>query len=139
MSENTPIVEMSAMAVVTCNGRILSTNEMIYGKDTLSLPKGHQETNESLVETAIRECFEETNIVISEEDLIRQLAPYSYEFSTPSGRSVRKTIVPFLFEVEEEGNPMPKEKRMLSVQWIEIAEFLEKGSHENVKAVVREI
>ena len=132
-------IELSAMAVVMCNGKILSTNEMIYGKETLSLPKGHQEKNESLIETAIRECFEETNIVISEEDLIRQLTPYSYEFLTLSNRLVRKTIVPFLFEVNEEGNPIPKEERMLSVQWMEVEEFLEKGTHENVKLVVKEI
>lgn len=132
-------IELSAMAVVMCNGKILSTNEMIYGKETLSLPKGHKEENESLIETAIRECFEETNIVISEEDLVRQLTPYSYEFLTPSNRLVRKTIVPFLFEVNEEGNPIPKEERMLSVQWMDVAEFLEKCTHENVKSVVKEI
>ena len=132
-------IELSAMAVVMCNGKILSTNEMIYSKETLSLPKGHKEENESLIETAIRECFEETNIVISEEDLVRQLTPYSYEFLTPSNRLVRKTIVPFLFEVNEEGNPIPKEERMLSVQWMDVAEFLEKCTHENVKSVVKEI
>ena len=32
-------VELSAMAVVMCNGKILSTNEMIFGKETLSLLK----------------------------------------------------------------------------------------------------
>ena len=132
-------IELSAMAVVMCNGKILSTNEMIYGKETLSLPKGHKEENESLIETAIRECFEETNIVISKEDLIRQLTPYSYEFLTPSNRLVRKTIVPFLFEINEEGNPIPKEERMLSVQWMDVAEFLEKCTHENVKLVVKRI
>ena len=131
--------ELSAMAVILCNGKILSTNEMIYGKETLSLPKGHKEENESLIETAIRECFEETNIVITKENLIRQLPPYSYEFLTPSNRFVRKTIVPFLFEVKEEGNPLPKEKRMLSVQWMDTGEFIEKCTHENVKSCVEEI
>ncbi len=132
-------IELSAMAVVMCGDKILSTNEMIYGKETLSLPKGHKEANESLIETAIRECFEETNIIISQEELIRQLTPYSYEFLTPSNRLVRKTIVPFLFEVNEQGNPIPKEERMLSVQWMDVEEFLEKSTHENVRLVVKEI
>ena len=132
-------IELSAMAVVMCNGKILSTNEMIYGKETLSLPKGHQEENESLIETAIRECFEETNIVISKDNLIRQLTPYSYEFLTPSNKLVRKTIVPLLFEVNEEGDPIPKEERMVSVQWMDVEEFLEKSTHENVKLLVKEI
>lgn len=78
-----------------CNGKILSTNEVIYEKEALSLPKGHKEENETLIETAIRECFEETNIVVTKEDFIRELTPYSYEFLTPSDKFVRKTIVPF--------------------------------------------
>lgn len=132
-------VELSAMAVVMCNGKILSTNEMIYGKETLSLPKGHKEENESIIETAIRECYEETNIVISKEDLVKELTSYSYEFLTPSNKLIRKTIVSFLFEVQTEGNPIPKEERMISVQWMDKDEFIDKCSHENVKLVVKEI
>lgn len=134
-----PKIELSAMAVVMCNGKILSTNEMIYGKETLSLPKGHKEENESIIETAIRECYEETNIVITKDDLVKELTSYSYEFLTPSNKLIRKTIVPFLFEVKEEGNPIPKEERMISVKWMEKEEFIEKCTHENVKDIVKEI
>lgn len=132
-------VELSAMAVIMCNGKILSTNEMIYGKETLSLPKGHKEENESIIETAIRECYEETNIIVSKEDLVKELTSYSYEFLTPSNKLIRKTIVPFFFEVKEEGNPIPKEERMVSVQWMDKDEFIEKCTHENVKEIVKEI
>lgn len=132
-------VELSAMAVVMCNSKILSTNEMIYGKETLSLPKGHKEENESIIETAIRECYEETNIIVSKDDLVKELASYSYEFLTPSNKLIRKTIVPFLFEVKEEGNPIPKEERMVSVQWMDKDEFIEKCTHENVKEIVKDI
>ena len=132
-------VELSAMAVVMCNGKILSTNEMIYGKETLSLPKGHKEENESIIETAIRECYEETNIIVSKEDLVKELTSYSYEFLTPSNKLIRKTIIPFLFEVKEEGNPIPKEERMVSVQWMDKDEFIEKCTHENVKEIIKEI
>lgn len=132
-------VELSAMAVVMCNGKILSTNEMIYGKETLSLPKGHKEENESIIETAIRECYEETNIIVSKDDLVKELTSYSYEFLTPSNKLIRKTIIPFLFEVKEEGNPIPKEERMVSVQWMDTNEFLDKCTHENVKDIVKEI
>lgn len=134
-----PRIELSAMAVVMCNGKILSTNELIYGKETVSLPKGHKEENESIIETAIRECYEETNIVITKEDLVKELTSYSYEFLTPSNKLIRKTIVPFLFEVKEEGNPIPKEERMISVQWMDTNKFLDKCTHENVKEIVKEI
>ena len=134
-----PKIELSAMAVVMCNGKILSTNEMIYGKETLSLPKGHKEENESIIETAIRECYEETNIIVSKDNLIKELTSYSYEFLTPSNKLIRKTIVPFLFEAKEEGNPIPKEERMVSVQWMDKEEFIEKCTHENVKEIIKEI
>ena len=56
-------IEQSAMAVVLCKGKILAIVEDIYGRKVLSLPKGHNEQGETLLQTAIRECFEETNIV----------------------------------------------------------------------------
>ena len=132
-------IEQSAMAVVLCKGKILATVEDIYGKQVLSLPKGHNEQGETLLQTAIRECFEETNIVLTEENLVEPLIPYSYQFSTPSNKLVQKTIAPFLFKVENEGQPIAKEKRMISVQWMEISEFLEKCSYDNVKAIVTAI
>lgn len=132
------IQETSAMAVVLCNEKILATNELIYGKETLSLPKGHKEENESLIDTAIRECFEETNILITKADLIKELKSFSYEFLTPANKLIRKTIVPFLFELKYEGEPKAKEKRMISVNWMDNDEFLDKCTHENVKTVVNE-
>ena len=112
---------------------------MIYGKETLSLPKGHKEKKELLLETAIRECYEETNIVISKEDFVKELKPYSYEFLTPENKLIRKKIVPFLFEVQTEGNPISKEERILSVQWMGKDKFIDKCSYDNVKLIVKEI
>ena len=99
----------------------------------------HKEENETIIETAIRECYEETNIIVIKDDLVKELTSFSYEFLTPSNKLIRKTIVPFLFEIKEEGNPIPKEERMISVQWMDINEFLEKCTHENVKEIVKEI
>ena len=131
-------IEESAMAVVVCNGKILVTNEMIYGRATLSLPKGHIEENETALKTSIRECYEETNIVINETNLVEKLTPYSYEFLTPSNRLIRKTLIPYLFEIYDWGNPLPKEERMVFVEWMDIKEFLTVCPYENVKNVVDE-
>ncbi len=131
-------LEESAMAVVVCNGKILATNELVYGSEKLSLPKGHVEANETQIETAIRECFEETNIIITEKDLVKKLTPYSYEFITPSHKIIRKTLIPFLFEVNDFGNPIPKEERMVSVEWLDIDEFLSLCPYDNVKDVAKE-
>lgn len=131
-------IEQSAMAVVICKGKLLTTYELIYGKKVLSLPKGHTEDNETALEAAIRECYEETNIVINKNLFIKALTPYSYEFLTPSDELIRKTLIPYLFEVNDFGNPLPKEKRMISVQWMDVEEFLSLCPYENVKNIVYE-
>ena len=132
-------LEESAMAVVVCGDKILATVETIYGKETLSLPKGHRENGETLVDTAMRECFEETNVIVTAKDFVKELPAYFYEFSTPTNQLVRKTVTPFLFVVDCVGQPLPKEQRILSVQWMSVDEFVEKCTHESVKKVVAAI
>lgn len=131
--------EISCMAVVLCDGKILATHEMIYGREVLSLPKGHVEAGETLIQTAIRECFEETNIVLSEKDCVRELTSYSYKFSNPQGKLIVKTIVPFFFKISDARGAKTKEKQMVSVGWMNIDDFLQKCNYDSVKAVVREI
>ncbi len=131
-------IEESAMAVVFCNGRILATNELIYGSEKISLPKGHVEENEKSIEASIRECYEETNIEITEANLVKELTPYSYEFLTPSNKLVKKTLLPYLFEIKNFGSPIPKEERMISVEWMSARDFMQSCSYENVKTVVTE-
>lgn len=58
---------------------------------------------------------------------------FSKSFSLIYGR---KTIVPFLFNVNEKGDPIAKEERMISVNWISKDEFINNCTHENVKNVV---
>ena len=131
--------EQSAMAIVLYNENILVTVELIYGKEILSLPKGHKEENEELVDTAIRECFEETNVVLTKENFVKELLPYSYEFQTPSKQLIKKTVFPFLFTVNSEGDPRPKEKRIVSVQWMSIEQFVNNCTLESVKNLVKSI
>lgn len=131
-------IEESAMAVVIYKDKILTTNELVYGKETLSLPKGHKEENETIIDTAIRECFEETNIILKQDNLVKKLASYSYEFLTPSNKLIRKTIIPFLFKINNEGKPLSKEERIISVKWMNINEFINNCTHENVKQVIKD-
>lgn len=131
-------IEESAMAVVICNEKILATNELIFGEKKISLPKGHIEKNETSLEAAIRECYEETNIEINESNLVKKLTPYSYEFLTPANKLIRKTLTPYLFEVNDYGNPLSKEERIISVKWMDIEEFLSLCAYDNVKNVINE-
>ena len=128
--------EISAMAVVFCNNKILAISENIYGKESVSLPKGHKENGEHELQTAIRECFEETNLVITEQQLVKELAHFSYEFLSPNNLLIIKEIIPYLFNVENEGNPIAKEERISFVNWMDVEEFFKKCSYKNVKSVV---
>ncbi len=132
-------LEQSAMAVVLLDDKILTTKELIYGKEVVSLPKGHVEPHEKLVDTAIRECFEETNIVITQNDLVQQLTPHTYEFITPQNQAIRKTVTPLLFRVSKAGTPMTKEPRMLEVKWMSFDLFTQLCPYDDVKSLIKEI
>lgn len=131
-------LETCAMAIVICQDKILSISELVFGRKVLSLPKGHQERGEDIIETAIRECFEETNIVLSKEDMSLELTAYSYNFTLPKGQFVRKTVYPFLFKITNFGDPKAKEETMLSVDWLDIDEFLNMCTYDSVKNLVNE-
>ena len=131
--------EVSAMAVVLCNGKILTTNEIIFGKNVLSLPKGHQEKDEDLLQTAIRECFEETDIIIDGKDCIKKLTPFTYEFLSQDNRLIKKTNHPYLFCVNNEGVPAIKEEGIVAVRWMDIKEFQRTCTHANIKKLMDEV
>lgn len=132
-------VEQSAMAVVLCGNLILTTKELIYGKEILSLPKGHIEGNESNIETAIRECFEEASLELNKNDFVKELKPFSYEFIDHNDKLISKTICPVLFRVNEAPKLTPKEKNVLEVNWIDIEEFYKITSYDNVRVILKEV
>lgn len=132
-------VEQSAMAVVLCGNLILTTKELIYGKEILSLPKGHIEGNESNIETAIRECFEEASLELNKNDFVKELKPFSYEFIDHNDKLISKTICPVLFRVNETPKLTPKEKNVLEINWVDIEEFYKITSYDNVRVILKEV
>lgn len=127
------------MAVVLCNGKILCTVEEIYGKPALSLPKGHVEKGETVTETAIRECFEETDVKLCQQDAVKPLKPYSYTFTTPDGQQICKTLYPVLFYLSAERAPLAKEKQIREVKYMDVDDFLRECSYDNVRALVKTV
>lgn len=94
---------------------------------------------ETLLETAIRECYEETNVLLTKENLVKELDSYSYEYITPNNETKRKTIFPYLFKVLHEGYPLSKEEKIKSVDWIDINDFINTCSYLNVKKLIKGI
>lgn len=61
--------------IETCGIFIFSKNNKLLtcratNGTNWSIPKGQKDLNESDIETAIRECFEETNLSLNKQDLI---------------------------------------------------------------------
>ena len=131
--------EMSAMAVVICENKVLATVENIYGKNVLSLPKGHIELGETALDAAIRECFEETDVRLDKQYVVRVLQPYSYGFTTPDGVEIRKTITPVLFVLKTQPTPRAKEKRISKAAFMPIDEFLQNCAYDNVRKIFEQL
>ncbi len=131
-------IEESAMAVVLCRGKILMTKELIYGKEKISLPKGHIEKGETPLEAAIRECEEETGIHLSEKEFRKELKPFSVDFTDDHDGAVRKTIYPMLFILKEEKKALIQEKNVLFAGFVPVEEFFHSASYDNVKSIVKE-
>ena len=131
-------LEESCMAVVLFGDKVLTTRELIYGKETLSLPKGHIEVGESHADTAIRECFEETDIRLKKTDVVGELEPYMVRFTDHHFKLVCKAIYPVVFRVSQCGSPCPKEERMVEARFMDIKEFLTACTYDNVKQIVKQ-
>ena len=127
------------MAVVLCNGKILCTVEEIYGKPALSLPKGHVEEGETATEAAIRECFEETDVKLCQQNAVKLLKPYSYTFTTPEGQQICKTLSPVLFRLDQEQTPRAKEKQIREVKYMNVDDFVSECSYDNVRDLVKTV
>ena len=132
------LVEESAMDIVFYQNMILSMVEEVYNRPTLSLPKGHVEPGESKIDAAIRECFEETNEVITSDNYIGELKPFEITFINHFNKLVKKTIYPIIFRVSKMGSLVSKEERIRKIKYLPIGEFLLKCTYDNVKIMIME-
>lgn len=120
------VKEYSCMAVVQYQNKILYTIELIYGVKRISLPKGHIENNETKLECAIRECYEETGVVLTKDDFVKELPSYQYEFNNLYNNDVltHKTIYPLLFKINELRKPQIKEENILHADYMNIDQLI---------------
>ncbi len=131
--------EESAMAIVACQEKILVTKEWIYGKEVLSCPKGHIEEGETHIETAIRECLEETGVVLHKDDFQFEAMPICIKFMDHHNLPICKTIYPVVFKIDKFKNTEIKEERILAVEYMDINEFLKECSYDNVRQIIKQV
>ncbi|HGO5814436.1 TPA: NUDIX hydrolase [Mannheimia haemolytica] len=103
--------------VVHCKGKFLFVEEIEYGKRTLNQPAGHLEKDETLLEGASRELFEETGIRAEMTSLVK-----IYQWQAPRSQT---DFLRFLFavELEEWIDPSPQDADITQAIWLTLAEF----------------
>lgn len=130
------VYEKSAMAIVFYKNKILTTVENVYDTYVLSLPKGHIEKDEDIIEASIRECYEETNIVITKDDYFGEVEPFNVKFINHHNNIVIKTIYPVIFSINSFGKPKIKENRIKKIKYIKVQDFIMSCTYQNVKEIV---
>jgi len=96
----------------------------------LALPGGHKEDGDkNLLETGIRETFEETGIVLSPEYLIRKLNVQK------AGHNNNKPlfVAPFLFTLPGRVETRIDTKEVSSVIWVKQSHLLDKNQREKLE------
>ena len=99
------------------------------------VPKGHPEGEETLIEAAEREVFEETGI---RAEVIEALGSIDYEFYTPD-KLISKTVHHFLMrqsggELTVDGDP---NHEAVEAKWFDIEELNSVLAHDNEKRMAR--
>ncbi len=99
------------------------------------VPKGHPEGEETLIQAAEREIFEETGI---QGEVIELLGSIDYEFYTPD-KHIAKTVHHFLLrqtsgELTVDGDP---NHEAVETRWFDISELHNVLAHENERKMAR--
>ena len=105
------------------------------GRIDWCVPKGHPEGDETLVQAAEREIFEETGI---QGEVIELLGSIDYEFYTPE-KHIAKTVHHYLLrqtsgELTVDGDP---NHEAVETRWFDISELHNVLSHENERRMAR--
>ena len=103
--------------VVHCKGKFLFVEEIEYGKRTLNQPAGHLEANETLLEGASRELFEETGIRAEIQRLIK-----IYQWHAPRSQTDYLRFV-FAVELDDFVPIVPQDRDITQGFWLSLEEF----------------
>lgn len=103
--------------VVHCKGKFLFVEEFEYGKMTLNQPAGHLEKNETILQGAQRELFEETGIRAEMQNLLK-----IYQWHAPRSKTDYLRFV-FSVELTDWGEITPSDPDISGGLWLSLEEF----------------
>ncbi len=108
-----------------------------HGSGHWGFPKGHQKLNETPVETARRELYEETGVkeAVFHEDIHFD---EHYKFKE-SGQNYDKTVTYFLAEVKEDNAHTPKvfQQEIKETRWVSFKEGMKTLTFEAARVVLK--
>lgn len=94
-------------------------------------PKGHLEANETELDAAIRELYEESNVKVNAQESIGQVDEYKFYFS---GENAVKVIKVFAFIINDEREiTYNKNEGFINGKWIEVDDALKMLKHNDAK------
>lgn len=137
-------IEVSAGAIAYRRNRKGIAVAMVvdsYGKWTF--PKGHVRRGETLVDTAIRECAEETGITgLSYKGKLGKIDIWFRDRFVFKGQLIHKFIHYYLFEASPRARiRIPKsedgKEKIRHVAWVPVQKMIEKSAYDDLDDVVR--
>lgn len=107
----------AAGGVVIHDGKVLTISSAL--RDSVSLPKGHIERDESPEATAVREVKEETGY---DAAIVGKAGTYTYEFDWTDGNHYIKTVTYYAMELTNDDTPQSnlQEGEDFEVHWLDV-------------------
>lgn len=107
--------------IIVYQNEILVLEENTKNKIKITLPLGIVEPGESNLQSAIRSCYEETGIIITQKDQVKDLSAYTIEKN-----GVMTTIKPLVFRLNDRQHPVIMNDRISRIYYMRISQFKEK-------------
>lgn len=125
------IEKISSMAIVIAKKEKNLKALLLNNDGEWVFPKGHLEANETELDAAIRELYEESNVKVNAQESIGQVDEYKFYFS---GENAVKVIKVFAFIINDEKEiTYNKNEGFINGKWIEVDDALKMLKHNDAK------
>ena len=120
--------------LISAGGVIVNQDKVLLLKREKSwvFPKGKIKDGESLIQTAIREIFEETRIIVNDKGI--EIGNTNYKYIT-NDEQFEKTVYYYLFIVDDVSVNI--EKTFLGYGWFYFDEALKYVTYKNDKKILK--
>lgn len=125
------IEKISSMAIVIAKKEKNLKALLLNNDGEWVFPKGHLEANETELDAAIRELYEESNVKVNAQESIGQVDEYKFYFS---GENAVKVIKVFAFIINDEREiTYNKNEGFIDGKWVEVDYALKMLKHNDAK------